>query len=317
MGMDFGQDGSLVAVFQANNTFPYQVGIAKFDRAGKLLWRHDDFSHHWPTVGPDGQIYTPYMKLATNLRFAGGTRVPIECKSNQIYLEGVRVLGPDGTVRHEFNLADGLLKSDYPGLLYGIRDGCDHLHANGISLLNVAAAVKLGAKAGDLLVSLRSSSALVVIDQSTGEVRKVIFGRSVAQHSPFVLPDGNILVFGNLGGERSKGGSRVLWIDSATNEARSIFPGTATRGASLYSDTRGVVDVSPDGKRILVTSSREGRVIEADIATGEALWSFDNVMDFDSYLKPRKIKSQAHNARLIVNGAYYVSADFMGGIPAR
>ncbi|WP_284163701.1 arylsulfotransferase family protein [Frigidibacter sp. SD6-1] len=286
-GVDIDGDGNLIVVFQGRNIFPYQVGIAKFGWDGGLLWQRMDNSHHWPTVGPDGRIYVPISRIARDETHVAGTSEPLDCKGGAVFEEGVQILAPDGTELHRFWMADAVLASDMQGLAYSVRTDCDPYHVNGITLLTPVAAQKLpGTQAGDLVVSLRSSSSLVVMDAETGEIKHVTVGPMVAQHSPHVLPDGSFAVFDNLGSHDTPGGSRVLRLDPVTGRSETIFPiAENAAGWGLNSNAQGQISFSDDGTRMLVASTLEGLVYEVEVATGRALWEYRSISDMRPYLE--------------------------------
>lgn len=316
-GAALGRDGSLIVSFHGKDMFPYQVGIAKFDVGGALLWARFGANHHFPTLGPDGRIYTPSMRLAdrTQSHFAN-TAVELKCATGGAsYLEGVQVLDSDGRLIHDFPLETALAAAGYPGLFYSIRDGCDPFHINSVEPLNPAAAAGLGADVGDLLVSVREASALVVMDKDTGAVKRVISGRVAGQHSPRVLPDGAILVFDNQGGDRALGGSRVAKIlpDGTTS---TVFPTNAEAGLTpFFSRFQGRIDSSADGARAMVSSSAQGRIVEVEIATGRPLWVYEDVVDLAPFIRERNLKHAETFARVESYGAYYVNdLEFLHGL---
>ncbi|WP_347311338.1 arylsulfotransferase family protein [Defluviimonas sp. SAOS-178_SWC] len=273
--------GHLVVTFQARNMFPYQVAVARFDWDGRLDWIRIDGSHHWPTVGDDGRVYVPMARIESDATTVAATRQKLQCKYGAVFQEGVRVISPDGAVLHEFWMDDVVRMSDAQGLAYSVRDDCDPYHVNGIALLNEAAAHRLpGARAGDLLVSLRSSSSLVVLDRDSGRIKHHIAGPMVAQHSPRVLPDGDVAVFDNLGGIDTARGTRVLKLDIVTGAPTTLFPRDADKpGGDLFSEAQGDVNFSADGSRALVAETLGGRMFEFDTATGAPIWSYRSVSD--------------------------------------
>lgn len=315
IGMAPDRDGSIVVTFHARNIFPYQVGIAKLDINGRLLWKKFDHSHHWPTVGPDGRIYTPSMRLGAPGDLSG-RGVEIKCDLGKVYWEGVHVLSPDGAVLKNFDMAESLARSNWPGLAYSAPDGCDPFHVNGIDLADEAAVRKLNVSGGDLphvnvgdlLVSVRESSALVVMDQETGEVKRAFVGRWAAQHSPHFMPDGDIVVFDNQGGERRLGGSRVLRFNPETRVATTVFPTMASRGQTpFFTATSGAIQPSPDGRRMLVTDNMHSALIEIETASGRPLWRFENIYDFKPFLVKYGYKvGKKTYVRPPQNGAFYV-----------
>lgn len=280
-GLDIGPDGSLAVTFQGRNVYPYQVGIARFDWQGDKLWSRVDNSHHWPTVGPDGTIYAPIARIEKQQTTVAATQEPVVCKGSAMFQEGVQVLTPDGEVVRRLWLEDLVKASDMQGLAYSVRSDCDPYHVNGIALMNAAAAAQLpGTKAGDLVVSLRSSSALVVIDAVTGQIEHIVSGPMVAQHSPNVTRDGAFVVFDNLGGIDSAHGTRVLRVDPSLGQGTTLFPRDAAGpGGDLQSIAQGAVALSDDNSRMLVSETLGGRIFEVDTATGEALWQMTAISD--------------------------------------
>ncbi|OYX44125.1 MAG: hypothetical protein B7Z02_07030 [Rhodobacterales bacterium 32-67-9] len=284
-GTALDQGGNLVVTFQAHNMFPYQVAVARFDWNGRLDWIRIDGSHHWPTVGADGRVYVPMARIETGEGKVAGTQQKRQCKYGAVFQEGVRVLSPDGAVLREFWMDDVVRESDAQGLAYAVRDDCDPYHVNGIALLNAAAAGRLpDAREGDLLVSLRSSSSLVVLDQDTGRIKHIVTGAMVAQHSPRVLPDGDVAVFDNLGGIDTAKGTRVLKLDIVTGKPTTLFPRDPDApGGDLFSEAQGEVNFTADGRRALVAETLGGRVFEFDTATGAPIWSYRSVSDMAPY----------------------------------
>jgi hypothetical protein len=178
-------------------------------------------------------------------------------------------------------MEDVVKASDDQALAYTVRDDCDPFHVNYINLLNAAGSARLpNTRAGDLVVSLRSSSSVVVMDQDDGTIRRIVYGPMVAQHSPQVLPDGDIVVFDNLGGLDTANGTRILRVDPVTGEDTTVFPRDAADvGGDLKSIAQGVIRVTPDGSRGLVSETLTGRVIEFGMATGKPLWTYSAVSD--------------------------------------
>ncbi len=308
-GVALDRDGSLVMVFQARNTFPAQVGIAKVDRNGKLLWKRWDQNHHWPIVERDGTIYAPYMHLANNLEYFGHTPIKARCPSGRVKLEGIAIYGPDGKPKRRIEISEHLISSNYPGLLYSLRDGCDPVHLNWIEVVNAAAAAKIpGVDEGDLLVSLRESGTIGIVDKDGGDFKMKSTGRTAGQHSPRFLPDGTLLVFDNKGGNRAQGGSRIVKLNLVTGAIETIFPRDGdTRQLPFFSEIAGHIDVSADGRRALITSYEPGRSFEIDIATGRPLWSYVSNFDIAPYLKLQGINAKTSRAVQQLWGVYYVT----------
>lgn len=313
-GTDLDPAGNLVVTFQGSNVFPYHVGIAKFAPDGRLLWKRIDHSHHWPTTGPDGRIYAPAAHIVPQGGNIDGLPRTPHCKGGAVYQEGVRVLSPEGKVLHEFWMSDVVAASDRKALTYTVRDDCDPFHVNGVDLVNGAMAQQLqamgadDARPGDLAVSLRSSSSIVIMDQDTGRIKRVLYGAMVEQHSPATMPDGSLLVFDNVGASDASGArSRILKIKIFPLQFDQMFPKQGGDNPHLYAEAEGQVNVSPDGSRVLVAETLGGRLFEVDLGSGKVLWSYREVDDISAYLASAGEKASNKPALLQTQGAAYVT----------
>ena len=308
VGMALGADGSLVITFQGRDTYPIQIGIVKVDRKGGVLWKRFDYSSHWIAVDDAGRIYTPFTNHLRNAKHLGDTGVENVCSTGEANVDSIRVLSPDGKPVREIPIVENFIKSGYRGVFYGLRDGCDPVHLNSIDIVTPALAAHIpGARAGDLVISLREASTVALIDGMTGEVKRAISDRTAAQHGLRFLPDGTVLAFDNQGGERELGGSRVVRLDLVKGTAQTVFPRPGERQfVPFWSDTAGHIDVSDDGKRALVAVTHQGRVLELDVASGKPLWSYDTTHDIGKFIEDNGLRAPSTVARFATYGAYYV-----------
>lgn len=310
VGMALGSDGSLIVTFQGRETYPIHIGIAKVDRAGKILWKRFDNSHHWITMDAKGQVYTPYAYYRKQVKDVPGTRVSLPCDAGEAYMDGIRVLSPDGQPVREITLMDKFVAGGYRGIFYGLRDGCNPTHLNSIDLASAEVAKSAaGFAQGDLLVSLREPSAVALLDGRTGAVKHVVAQRTAAQHGPRFLPDGTVLVFDNLGGDSELGGSRIVRLDLVKGTAETVFPRRAHKGlVPFFSQTAGHIDVSADGRRALLAPTHQGRIVEIDVDSGEPLWAYENTHDIGKFMEANGLRTDRTRARFATYGAYYVSS---------
>lgn len=310
VGMALDADGSLVVSFQGRETYPVHIGIVKVDRDGRILWKRFDRSHHWITMDAEGRIYTPFS-TAKRLKHIAGTAVDVLCETGESRADAIRVLSPEGKTLREVPIIDAFFRSGMGGKFYSLRDGCNLTHLNAIDLASpeVAAAIP-GAQGGDFLVSLRETNTVALLDGATGDVKYAVSDRTAAQHAPEFLPDGTVLVFDNLGGDRALGGSRVVRMDLVRGTAQTVFPKGGEAMLPVTSSTAGDIDVSPDGRRALVSITHQGRIVEIDVASGKPLWTYDNTHDIKGFLEANGHDAGRTRARFATYGAYYVKADF-------
>ncbi|MEU8890901.1 aryl-sulfate sulfotransferase [Streptomyces sp. NPDC048442] len=126
---------------------------------------------------------------------------------------------------------------------------------------------------GNILASLRSVSAVVVISRATGEVLwRTDPGTVSQQHHPTELADGNFLVFDN--GVFRPGHdvpySRVIEIDRATKEVVWEYHDPARE--SFFAPFMGSAQRLPNGNT-LVTDSPAGRLFEVT-SMGQVVWEY-------------------------------------------
>lgn len=305
-GMALDDDGGLVVIFQGRNTYPYQVGIARFAADGKLVWKRYDNSHHWPTLAPNGDIIVPAVRMIPGSERGVGPQGVCE---DVVQSQGVRILGADGQEKAIFWFDDLLARADLPGILRSVPDPCNPHHVNGIAIVTPAGARYLSdARPGDLAVSLREPSVVAILDRRTGEIRDLVSHAFAGQHSPNFLADGSLIVFDNLGGDQDLGGTRIVAVRNSLGEHRALFPPPGYDGALLpvRSDEAGVTAISPDGKRVMISESRHNRIIEVDAATGEPLWAMNNIVNMKPFLEEIGAPVTTGYAYFSAQGAYYV-----------
>lgn len=314
-GMHLYENGDLLVVFQARNTYPYAVGIARFDKDSNLLWKVENYGHHWPSVDDDGLIYVPSLNPVDSPLVLGDTSAKVVCGAKKIYEDLIRVYSPDGKLLKSISVTQALLKSGYIGLVYeGNRSGvleydeCDPTHLNDVRVLSRDIADQYpGLNAGDILVSMRNNNTVAVIDKHTELIKMVLTGKTLLQHSPSFIGSGRIAVFDNNGGPKEKGGSRILSIDLLNGEVKTLFPRSSTpKDVDFYTHNGGRLVVHPSGSRALVSLTRRGRVVEVDFETGKVLWEYVNTHDLGPYLATKgDLRSEIY-ARFTTSGAYYV-----------
>ena len=308
IGLQLSDNGDLVVSFQAFDVYPYSVGIAKFDRDGKVLWSRTDFSHHWLTVDSRGMIFVPALETAEGPHDIGETHLDLDCEKIGWYDDLLRILSPQGEVVRDYPILELLARSDFAGALSATVNPCDPTHLNAIELVpdRLANAVN-GFATGDLLISLRELNMVALLDKEGGTVKHAVVGRTVAQHSPKFLPDGQVLVFDNQGGAKNLGGSRIVRIDLQSGDLEVVFPKPDDKQwLPFFTETAGHLDVSGDGTRALVSSTDQGKVLEIDVSSGEVLWTYHNWHDIADYVRTHDLDIDSQSALFATYGAYYV-----------
>jgi hypothetical protein len=88
-----------------------------------------------------------------------------------------------------------------------------------------------------------------------------------------------------------------------------IFPRRADGpGLPFFAEDGGHLAVSPDGRRIMVSSKKQSRTMEIDVESGDVLWMMETGFDLSPYLAQRPgVSANVTRGWFSVYGAYYLS----------
>lgn len=282
-------NGDLIVTFHFGESFPYGGGIARVNPLGKVVWYRRDYANHWAAVtGPDevSVISGHVSREVLHTQMSPYHGFSVGCSEGYVR-DSIEVVSLDGELRQEIPLFDNMWNSALrPYLMTSMEsfssDGtCDAMHANYARTVGPALAAKFaGVQPSDFLVSMRNLSSLGIVSRATGKFLHLIRGSFHYQHSAQPLEDGRILLVDNLGADPNVEGSRYLILDPATGQEQVLFPRSGTsHGLPTSTPAAGNIDVSKDGRRVLITATYSGRAFEVDLASGQLLTSFDNLHD--------------------------------------
>ncbi|WGF87427.1 arylsulfotransferase family protein [Marinivivus vitaminiproducens] len=259
-------NGDLLAVMASVDT-PYGYGLVKLDANSNVVWKYLERVHHDVEPGADGRIYTLTHRINQD-------NVP-----DRDHLKGPRiddylaVLSPEGQELQRVSILDAFLDTEFESILTRTRPGIpgDLLHANAIQPIEGDLVDKMPFPAANtVLISLREIDALAAISLDTGKVVWMLRGSWVAQHDPDILPNGNILLFDNLGGFAPDNHSRVLEVDPRTGGVVWSYRGTPEHPFDSF--IRGSQERLANGNT-LITESTGSRVFEVT-PEGDIVWEY-------------------------------------------
>lgn len=236
--------------------------------SGETVWRYQDPAHHHDAQWlPNGHLlYAACERVddAFARRVPGGTGGTGGTGESEapMFADVIREVDRAGKLVWEWRAIDHLDPDRFP-----IHPGFGRYHWPLVNGLGVTAD-------GLVLMSLRTTSGVIGVDRSTGQVKLHIPPDVVShQHAPVPLDNGNILLFDN-GNFRSgahvafsrvvevdpRDGNRVAWqyADETVNLFYSPFMGNAQR--------------LPNGNTH-ITESATGRLFEVTPA-GEVVWEY-------------------------------------------
>lgn len=273
-------DGGLLVSFHGINCFPFAVGLARFDRDSRLIWKRE-LAHHWFTVAEDGRIFVPSVRVVDSPIPLGNTRAKIVSPRQKILSDTVLILDRNGNKIEEISVLDALVNSGWLGLFQGTTDinidasSDDPTHLNDVRVVDEDLAAGFDwLSAGDLLLSFRGVNAVGILDAKTRLFKWMSAGTTLRQHSPRFFHNG-ILILDNLGGPEDRGGSRLVRVDLASGIPETVFPRPSQSLPGKFStQMAGHLDVHEDGRRVLVALTDQGAIWEVDLRSGKVLWEY-------------------------------------------
>ena len=262
-------NGDLLAIYVAAGDTPWGYGLVKMDKDSRLIWKYLQRVHHDLDVSSDGRIYTLTHEIRDTVVENWG-----HLKAPRID-DFVVVLSPDGRELEKVSVVDAFVASPYAlmvNMVAWYSDG-DFFHTNAIDLLDPHAAEELSGVPGDqILLSMREFGAIGLLDLDREVFTWALRGPWIGQHDPDLLPDGNMLLFDNLGHFGPEGISRVIEFDPKTFEIVWSYSGGEDR--PLHSNLRSAQERLANGNT-LITESDGGRLLEV-APDGEIVWEYVN-----------------------------------------
>jgi len=164
--------------------------LSKRDKDGKIIWEIDNLnSHHELAVNKEGLIYTPILSSAPVI-------VDSLYKGRPKFRDdGFAIISADGHVLQKYSLTQILLDNGFKALLFGVGPlEWDRIHLNAVKPAEESSDFW---EKGDLLLSLRHLSMIMLYRPSTNKVIWYQVGPWLNQHDPDFLSDHQISVFGN------------------------------------------------------------------------------------------------------------------------
>jgi hypothetical protein len=262
-------DGSLLLVlcFYETHT-PYGMGVVKLDKDSNIVWQNMNNAHHDVEAGSDGKVYVLTHDIKTE-----PPNWPKSIKAPYLS-ENITILDDQGAEIKTISVLTAMQDSRFSSTLRFIDGGQqlgDIMHANSIDVLEKDIKIKIpGAKPGDILISIRNTDTLALIDPETELVTWATRGIWHRQHDADFLANGNLLLFDNKGRMEGTKRTRILEFDPETREIVWCFPDDDKD--LLSSHMLGSQQRLANGNT-LITESMASRIIEVTPAN-QIVWEY-------------------------------------------
>ena len=238
----------------------------RIDACTNVVWEQRLRTHHSYERGADGNFWSP--------EYVSPNTIP---HMNPDWVEdGFVRFSPTGEVLSRVSLSGALMRAGHRHLVYGTKTGYTMLEMN-----DVEPVLQDGPfwRRGDLFISLRAVSVVLLYRPATDEVLWLQAGPWLRQHDVDVLSDSEISVYSNntfddeYGNDRVRGANEVYVHDFATGETRSPWR-EAMRRHDVRTRRRGGAAVFGDGS-LMLEEGNYGRILMLS-PDGEEVWSYVN-----------------------------------------
>ena len=233
--------------------------LCEADPSGAIVREYrDELHHHDAYHYGDGRVlYTAVEPLTGAAARAvpggvAGSEAGGPAADGTVYADVIKEIDASGTVTWSWRAAEHLDPGLYPLQPHYAREHWPLV--NGVYPL----------ADGTVIASLRSVSAVIIIDRGTGEVIWRLGRDTVAQqHCPSELPDGSILLFdnGTFRTGESVTYSRVIEVDRSTQAIAWEYRDSPPE--NFFTPFMGSAQRLPNGNT-LITESAFGRIFEVD-----------------------------------------------------
>jgi len=264
-------DGDIVFNFEQNS-------MVRLSACGDVVWKLPYITHHSVYQDNDDSLWVSghikHEKASARL----ANHVPPFSEPT------VLKVSVDGEILEEISLFDVFAKNDLKAYMYmgtsrtrGTAVSGDGVHLNDVEVFEPP--MKEGVfKHGDIMVSFRNISTVMVFDPETHKVRFIKSGNFIRQHDPDFVDGNTISVFDNNHyaaeiGPDSK--SRIVMVDARTGDAEVWYEGSPEE--PFYTDFMGKHQWLENGN-LLVTESLNGRGFELN-SDKEIVWDYINYID--------------------------------------
>lgn len=253
-----------------------QYGLAKLDRCGKILWTFNKRTHHRLFRDEEGNIWTGYY-IERNQEHGFEDALPTSWGRFHKDFTGredfIIKLSPEGKLLRQWSVPELILKNDLIGFLVpqGVQTKGDLNHLNDVEVLSSDLASKFPQfEAGDVLISLKRNSQLLVFDPETDKIKWYQQGPWLKQHDPDFTDKGTITVFSN--NPFVYGGGNIIEIDPVSRQSKILYQGPPKK--RINTRFMGHHQNLANGN-ILINSAEEGRAFEVT-RDGEEVWGYVN-----------------------------------------
>jgi hypothetical protein len=260
-------DGSLI--FQSNGS-----PLVKIDYCNNLVWQNqEDSFNHSAELDANENIWNPVFQYPYSIdeKYIGDRHGDYKdyalAKTSQ-----------DGKILFQKSISNLFIENDMKYLLFSVGDESFDVDPIGLNDVQPVFNDSDYWKKGDLFLSLRNQSMIILYRPSSNEILWTGTGHTYHQHDVNVLNDHQISIFNNnsmdtINGDSVQGHNEVLIYDFKTNEYSSYLKESLSE-----SDVRTITEGRSrilDGGDLFIEESNYGRLLYFN-KDGTLRWEYIN-----------------------------------------
>lgn len=261
------EDGSVVFNFE-------HLSLVRLDPCGGVMWRLAYRTHHSLFLDEQQRLWASGQIN----HYAPVSRIP---NHEPVFIEPtVVVVSLEGEILRTFSVMDILRDNGLAGLLYVSSQSSDNvvrgdtLHLNDVEVF--PASLEPGVfEAGDIMLSLRNISTVLVVDGEDLSVKYRSMGELIRQHDPDFIDGNTLSIFNNNNYQRRNAPAQILIKSVRDGGTRVHYTGTESERFSTH--LMGKHQWLPNGN-LLISEPMHGRGFEIDPG-GKIVWEYINLID--------------------------------------
>tara|TARA_Y100000590_G_scaffold41975_1_gene44734 strand:+ start:238 stop:1599 length:1362 start_codon:yes stop_codon:yes gene_type:complete len=259
-------------IFQSNSP------LVKIDFNSNIIWVNDEHNYHHSTnLDDEENIYVPshlrpYSKLVSD--YVGLNNATEE---HNFLDDAISILDKNGKTIFSKSVTEILIEQGYSHRIFAQQYyKPDPIHLNDIQ--PVLKDTKYF-KEGDLFLSLRNLSMVILYRPSTNKIIKIIEGEFSHQHDVDIIDESRISIYNNnvflnYLDETKVTNNEIVIYDFETNNFSKKFEKTFIEN-KINGDGHGLIDFLEDDSAI-VEDRNNGRIFYLN-SQGEVIWIFNNL----------------------------------------
>ena len=241
----------------------HEGALVKVDVCSKIIWKLNGQFHHSNEETVDGHYWVPSVFDPS----------PYQKKFNDYRDDAITKISTEGKILYKKSVTEILEEHGYQALILGVGpyEG-DELHLNDIQPAHYSTEYW---EKGDILLSLRELSTVLLYRPATDEIVWLKTGPWMAQHDADFLGESKIVVFGNdsirgnpIGPPLIRGHSNVYVYDFSSNSITTPYSDVMAR-ADVSAEIHGLQQILDNGDVFIDERRRLLR-----LSQDEVIWQF-------------------------------------------